>query len=223
MRFGILLLAILAVILLLKWQFPYAVQSSDQMVRVFYLALMILLIGSGSGMLGRMKTTQAVRDALLWIGIILLLVLGYSFRGDIRHSRVFTELVPSRITQSADGGYSIGLGEDGHFHLEAEVNGVLLRFMIDTGASDIVLSPRDAQDVGFDLETLNYTRSFQTANGRVSGAPVRLKVMTVGPMTLRDVPASVNGADMDTSLLGMAFLKQFRRYDVNDDKLTLYP
>lgn len=223
MRFGLILLAVLGLVVLLKWQFPYAVQNSDQMLRVFYLVLLIVLIGSGSGMLRRLKAPQAARDALIWVIIVLALVLAYSFRGDIRESRLFGELVPSRIQQTSDGGYSVNLGADGHFHIEAEVNGVLLRFMVDTGASDIVLSPSDARAAGFDVDTLNYTRTYHTANGVVSGAPVRLDMMAVGPMTLRDVPASVNSAAMDTSLLGMAFLKQFRRYDVNDDTLTLYP
>jgi clan AA aspartic protease (TIGR02281 family) len=117
----------------------------------------------------------------------------------------------------------IAVDEDGHFYINVEINLVPIRFMIDTGASDIVIAPRDAEAAGFDVTTLNYSRSYRTANGVVKGAPVKLDSMIVGPMTLRDVPASVNGADMDTSLLGMAFLKQFRRYDVNDNTLTFYP
>ena len=47
--------------------------------------------------------------------------------------------------------------------------------------------------------------------------------MVVGPYTLNNVPASVNSAAMDMSLLGMSFLKQFREYRVTGDTLTLYP
>lgn len=222
MRFWLLLLGVFGMLLLLKQQFPYAVANSDQMLRALFLVMFLLMV-AGSGMAKSMRASQAVKDALLWLIIVMALVLGYSFRGDLRSSRLFAELVPSHIQQTADGGYSIAASQDGHFHLEALVNDMPLDFMIDTGASDIVLSPHDAQLAGFDIETLNYTRSYQTANGLVSGAPVKIDTMIIGPLTLQDIPASVNGAPMDTSLLGMAFLKQFRRYEVNDDKLTLYP
>lgn len=223
MRFWLILIAVLGILLLLKTQFPYAVANGDSMLRVLYLVILLVLVAGGSGMARRMNMTQAARDGFIWLVIVLALVLGYSYRGDIRGSRLFSELVPSRIQQTSDGGYSIAMGQDGHFHLEAEINGALLNFMIDSGASDIVLSPRDAAEAGYDIQTLNYTRTYETANGTVSGAPVRIDTMMVGPITLRDMPASVNGAEMDTSLLGMAFLKQFRRYDVNDNTLTFYP
>ena len=218
-----LFLFITGVLLLLYWQFPYAVITVDEKLRILYLVLLLMLIGGGSGMARRIQRRQVVRDMLLWLGIILLLVLGYSFRGEIQHSRIVGELMPSRIQSGANGALAVTMAQDGHFHMEAEVNGTLLNFMIDTGASDIVLSRHDATAVGFDVATLNYSRHFSTANGMVSGASVRIKTLDVGEMTFHDVPASVNNAEMDTSLLGMAFLKQFSRYNVDGNRLTLTP
>jgi aspartyl protease family protein len=93
--------------------------------------------------------------------------------------------------------------------------------MVDTGASDVVLSPADARRLGFDLAELKFTRIYQTANGTVRGAPVRLRRITIGPIEIEDVRASVNGAPMGTSLLGMSFLGRLMGYEVTTDTLTL--
>ncbi len=223
MRFALGILAIIGLILLLKTQFPYAIATEAQKMQLLFSSLLLLLIATGSGMLKRMTATQVARDAMIWVAIILCLVLGYSFRGDLSHSRLFGALVPSRIQQTADGGLSVQAGADGHFHMEAAINGTVINFLVDTGASDIVLSQQDAEAAGYELETLNYSREYSTANGIVHGAPVRIGQLDVGPYTLKDVPASINSGPMDTSLLGMAFLKQFRQYHVSDDILTLYP
>ena len=223
MRVWLPIALIAGLVLLLKAQFPYAVTQPDQMMWLVYLLFVIVLIFSGSGMIRRMHGAQMARDAMIWLAIIVVLVLGYSFCNDLQYSRLGAALIPSRIQKTADGGLSINMAQDGHFHMEAEVNGVRMNFMVDTGASDIVLSPRDAKNAGFPIETLNYSRTYHTANGTGSGAPIIIKTMRVGPFMLTDIPASVNAAAMDTSLLGMAFLKQFREYHVNGDTLTLYP
>lgn len=223
MRLALLLFFIVGLLVLLAWQFPYAVGTVDEKMRIVYLVSVLLLVGGGSGMLRRVSKRQAMRDAALWLGIIVALVLGYSFRNDIKHSRLAGELIPARIQTTADGGLSVTMATDGHFHIEAEVDGALLYFLIDTGASDIVLSKQDAARAGFDVDTLNYSRTYSTANGLVSGAPVRIRTMNIGSLTLHDLPASVGGGNLDSSLLGMSFLKQFSRYSVDGNRLTLIP
>ncbi|MDR0296627.1 MAG: TIGR02281 family clan AA aspartic protease [Rickettsia sp.] len=59
----------------------------------------------------------------------------------------------------------ISCSNDGHFYINALVNGVKIKFMIDTGASDVALTTSDAKMLGFDLSKLNYTRTYSTANG----------------------------------------------------------
>ncbi len=63
----------------------------------------------------------------------------------------------------------------GHFLVEAVVEGTPLAFVIDTGASDVVLSPADAERLGFRPDELRFTRRYQTANGVVAAAPVTLR------------------------------------------------
>lgn len=116
---------------------------------------------------------------------------------------------------------SFRAGANGHFMVEASVNGQPILFMVDSGASDVTLTARDAERLGFDRAQLKFDRIYQTANGTVKGAPVRLKRVEIGPIVLDDVRASVNDGAMGTSLLGMSFLSRLAAWRVEGDRLTL--
>lgn len=110
---------------------------------------------------------------------------------------------------------------DGHYHLTLDVNGTPLRFIVDTGATDIVLSREDALRVGIDPTTLRFFGRAVTANGTVQTARVTLESVTLGPHTDHNVPARVNGGSMTGSLLGMGYLERFQRVEISRDRLTL--
>jgi clan AA aspartic protease (TIGR02281 family) len=115
----------------------------------------------------------------------------------------------------------IEAGPHGHFLVEASVNGVPIDFMVDTGASEIVLSPQDAMQLGFTPGSLSFTQEFESANGTVRGAPVELRELRIGQYQLFDVAASVNETAMPISLLGMSFLRRLSSYEVADGRLIL--
>jgi aspartyl protease family protein len=223
MRFVILILGITGLVLLLQAKFPYAVNRDGEIGRIIYLAIMIALLAGGGWMARYHKVSELFRQAAIWLAIILALVLVYSYRDALQWKRIKAELFPNQIQMSVDGGLSVRASEDGHFYIEAIINGAPVNFMVDTGASDIVLSPRDAERAGFVIDLLDYNRVYNTANGRGAGAGVTLDNMKVGTASFRNVPASVNRAAMDQSLLGMSFLRQFRSYTVDGYVLTLYP
>lgn len=112
-------------------------------------------------------------------------------------------------------------GRDGHFTLRARVDGARVRFLVDTGASAVVLNRRDAERIGLHLRERNFTKVFQTANGPVRAAPVVLRSVKIGALNVRNVEAYVNEGAMGVSLLGMSFLRQLDGYEVSNDKLTL--
>jgi aspartyl protease family protein len=103
------------------------------------------------------------------------------------------------------------------------VNGSRVTFLVDTGASDIVLSPADARRIGFDPDSLVFDQLASTANGTVSGATIRLDSLAVGTIEMNGLPATVNGAEMSESLLGMEFLSRLRGWRVENGVLTLVP
>ena len=117
--------------------------------------------------------------------------------------------------------YVIQAGAGGHFVVEAAVNGAPVTFLVDTGASSIVLTMEDAERVGFRPESLRFTERFASANGEVRAAPVVLRELRVGQFSVFDMPASVNEAPLRVSLLGMSFLRRLHGYGVEDGRLIL--
>jgi len=111
---------------------------------------------------------------------------------------------------------------DGHFRVDAMVNGVPVRFLVDTGASIVVLNPADAQHIGLNLDRLAYTDSAETANGKVEAAPIMIQEILIGPIRLTDVAAAVDRQNTMTSLLGMSFLSRLEGYEVSSGELTLH-
>ena len=115
----------------------------------------------------------------------------------------------------------IQAGPHGHFLLQAVVNGVPIEFMVDTGASHVVLTLEDARKLGFTPNTLRFTQQFESANGTVEAAPVELRELRIGQFRLFDLEASVNGGPLPISLLGMSFLRSLSSYEVAGDRLVL--
>jgi aspartyl protease family protein len=206
-------------------RYPDSLDSRESMVDFVRLGGILALICAGVLASGRLRLGKAVRDLAIWACIALVLLVGYSFRHELTAIglRVAGEVAPARAIEGEDGSLSFRRGGDGHFHVEVDVEGVPIRFMVDTGATDIVLTPRDAERLGFDLAALSFTQRYRTANGVGWGAPVTLRSLSLGGVRFREVRASVNGAAMDQSLLGMAFLDRFESYEVRGDALTLRP
>ena len=126
-----------------------------------------------------------------------------------------------QANQDADLEYVVEVGPGGHYLVEAMVNGEPVDFLVDTGASDIVLTMGDAERLGLQPATLRFTQRFATANGEVRGAPVVLREIRIGQFSQFDVPASVNEAPLRISLLGMSFLERLNGYEVRDGRLVL--
>ncbi len=93
--------------------------------------------------------------------------------------------------------------------------------MIDTGATDIMLTPQDASRIGIDLERLNYNQQYSTANGTTWGAPYRLDSLSIGSFDFTDVKVSVNQSTSTVSLLGMSFLDRLQSFEIRGSKLYM--
>lgn len=183
--------------------------------RVVYLILLLLVVGGA--LVGALRTSpgRTLQQIMIWALIFLGLVAVAGMWTDIKGA-----LIP-RQTVLSDGRIEAPLGLDGHYHLTATVNGVELRFMVDTGASQLVLTQRDAAKVGIDPASLAWLGQAQTANGMVATAPVRLDTVDLGPIHDRNVPAVVNRGALGTSLMGMAYLTRFARVEFNGDRMIL--
>ena len=226
-RWLIVVAAVVAVVLGLSVLLPDALSGEDRWLRLLYLVGLAALVGS-SFSLRRMTRSRGgwivmARNAGIWIAVALALMIAYSFRHEAGGvwRRVASELLPGYGQSDGTGEIRFAAGRDGHFHIRADVDGSVVEFLVDTGASEIILSTRDAKRLGYDLKRLAFTVPFATANGIVRGARIRLKRLTVGPIELRDVRAFVNGGELHASLLGMRFLERLSGYEVRGGTLIL--
>ena len=166
-------------------------------------------------------------SVLIWVVIVLLLALGYTYRFELREvgDRVLAELIPGR---AATRGHTVEIarGGGGGFSVAAQVNGARVAMVLDTGATAVVLTQEAAKAAGLPLEVLNYSVSVDTANGRARAAPVTLDRLSVGGITERSVPALIaQPGQLRTNLLGMSFLNRLESWEVRGDKLMMrgYP
>ncbi|MEQ9055116.1 MAG: TIGR02281 family clan AA aspartic protease [Roseovarius confluentis] len=166
----------------------------------------------------RQSLGRTARSLLVWGLIVVGLMAGYGLWGDIRN-----DIAPRQTVLEDGTGVAVPRSEDGHFHLTLEVNGVPVEFLVDTGASDIVLTMRDAERVGLEPGGLAFLGRARTANGMVETAYTTVDRISLGPIRFDRVGVAVNGGEMDGSLLGMAFLNRFGRLEISDNTLLLEP
>jgi aspartyl protease family protein len=171
--------------------------------------------------------SKALKSAIIWALIALVLVIGYAYRFELRDvtQRILAELIPGRpatlgrtveIARSAGGGFSVS----------ASVNGARIAMVLDTGASAVVLTQEAAKAAGLPLEVLNYSINVETANGRARAAPVTLDRVSIGGITERSVPALIAPpGQLRSNLLGMSFLNRLESWEVRGDRLLMrgYP
>ena len=96
-----------------------------------------------------------------------------------------------------------------------------MNFVVDTGATGIVLTLDDARAAGIDTSNLAYVGRALTANGEVRTAPVVLETISVGPLNDSRIRATVNEGEMEQSLLGMDYLQRFSSVEISGGKLIL--
>jgi len=108
----------------------------------------------------------------------------------------------------------------GHVALTATVNGAPVRFLVDTGASRVTLTPEAARAAGIDLGQLAFNQRTMTANGLAREAPVTLREIRVEQFSIDNVPAAVN-ENLRISLLGMTFLRRLKSFEMREGALTL--
>ena len=185
---------------------------------------LIYLVILGAAMIGWLVTEsrnslgRTARSLLVWGLIFIGLMAGYGLWGDIRK-----DIMPRQSVLEDGSGIAVPRSQDGHFHLTLNVDGVPVDFLVDTGATDIVLTLEDARRVGIDPENLAFLGRARTANGIVETAYTSVGSVGLGPIRFERVQVAVNGGEMQGSLLGMAFLSRFGRIEIADNRLLLEP
>ena len=166
--------------------------------------------------------------AFLVLAVLLVVLGGYAARfadkAVVEHPQAQAATADNAAREPVSSGRSlmVDAGRDGHFAVQSRVNGVFTDFMIDTGASLVVLRESDAANAGLRPMPAEYTAVVSTANGKVKAAPIKLDRIEVGGITVYDVPALVLPDEvLGQNLLGVSFLSRLKRYEYANGRLVL--
>lgn len=126
--------------------------------------------------------------------------------------------------EPVSSGRSLILDADrqGHFKVDARIEGRHLDFMVDTGASLVIIRESDAAQIGIRPMRSDYTATVSTANGKIKAAPVKIERIEIGGITVYDVPALVLPDEaLWQNLLGVTFLSRLKRYEYANGRMVL--
>ena len=189
---------------------------ADDFARLIYLMLLVAALLFWFISQRRASLGKAMQMATAWVFIFVGVIAMVGLWDDIRGTVAGTP----RISVS-DNRVEIPRSPDGHYYATLIVEDKPLRFLVDTGASQVVLSHADAERLGIDTSALNYFGRAYTANGEVRTAPVKLGQVQLGGFTDQGVTAWVNEGDMAESLLGMDYLQRFSSIQIAGGTLVL--
>ena len=188
--------------------------------------------------------TTLIRDAVLISGLFTAGIFAFLYRDNIyeyagldpqfisaaRASAKAKQLGPEQakpttqpVSQSYYG-YSavISKSADGQYWADALVNNTQVKLLVDTGASVVVLTPKDAKKAGLRPSDLDYNAPMNTAAGKVMAAHAEIASLSVGNVTVHNVKAVVIPKGLTHSLLGMSYLGELRKMEVASSELTLH-
>lgn len=214
--------AAVAVVAALVHAFPDALRTGDDWGQLVFLVGFLVLLATGASRLRAAPIMQHVTHVAIWAVVAAILALGWAYRSELHEAPQRLRLAFSTGAPVVVGEHEVAIPrrEGGHYVVAALVNGHPVRFVVDTGATDTVLSPEDARRIGVDLGALDFGLPAETANGVAYGAPYR-GTLEVGPMVMANFPMTINQAPMRRSLLGMSFLNRLESFEVRGDRLLL--
>lgn len=196
-----------------------AALGGDEIARILYVTIL------GGALLGyalvatRGNIGRLLRHLLLWALLFIGVVAAYGIWQDSGQRLI-------GVQHEQNGAVELTRDRGGHFFLSLKITGPRgapqsVRFMVDTGASDLVLSRADAERLGYEIDELAFLGTARTANGIVRTARVWLDEVQLGSRRDSRVPALVNEGELHVSLLGMGYLDRFSRIEISRERLRI--
>ncbi|HLZ74404.1 retropepsin-like aspartic protease family protein [Phenylobacterium sp.] len=218
-----LMAAIAGGIWLLSRAFPGRLGALDDQGAVLRTATILVILSLGVFRARKVHWGRAAKFVGLWAVVIAVLVVGLTYRDELMGvgQRIRSEFSSSYPVASGPRQLVVTASEGGGFMIMGKVNGQPVRFLVDTGSSDTVLSPADAERLGIDSKGLPFDHLAETANGTGYGARYTARTLEVGPIRVDDMPMVINQAPMSFSLLGMTFLSRLESFQVRGRQLYL--
>lgn len=142
--------------------------------------------------------------------------------GPVIAARYGTDVTPARAEMIASqDGFTVARAANGMFYAPVRVNGQVREFLVDTGATMLVLSRADAAALGVDRAEMGSRRTMQTVGGEARVDLVRLDRVEFAGRTFKNVEAAIVEHGVGAPLLGQTLLARFDSLMINQDRLTV--
>ena len=203
--------------------------STDEAMRALYAVLLLVLVGS-SLIMRRLPLGHVLRLALIWVAIFAVLLglftwakeQGYIAGDALMEAEIQSPPLPP-TARTVGQALRIPVAADGHYWIEATINGTPARFLIDSGASVTALSEATARAAGLNIDSSGQGVTMLTANGRVTARQSNIATLAVGPIRASDLPVVVSPAFGEVNVIGMNLLSRLGSWGVRDREMVLTP
>lgn len=195
--------------------------GADQAVHVLYLLGVLVLVGSALAV-RRIPLGSAVKMFAAWVLIFAAAFVVFTFKDEFAAlgDRLLLAARGGAVEQNVPGETHVRLAPDGHFWVEAELNGEPVRFLIDSGATTTSISQETARRVGI-VPRAGIPAIVKTANGTVAVQRGRADSLRVGNIEREDLAVHISEAFGDMNVIGMNFLSSLQSWGVEDRTLIL--
>jgi len=194
--------------------------TNDLMLGGVYLLMAVMLV-LGTLMTRREPAAKLITMALSWVAIFAAGFVLFTFRDNLGWvgQRLRAEALGTPVEQGHET--RIPMAIDGHFWVDAKLNGHDVKFLIDSGATTTTIDRDTAKAVGVDVSPRR-DLFVRTGNGVIRVASGRADELTVGGITRHDVALEIADND-DLNVLGMNYLSSLSRWSVEGRWLVMVP
>lgn len=197
--------------------------DGDDAATFLYLIGCVVLVG-GALFAHRIPMRQGVKMAAAWLLIFGVTFVGFTLKDD------FVALGNRVLNESKNDGQIVTAGRelrirkslDGHFWVNASMNGEAVRFLVDSGATTTSISDETARRANVEA-SVGLPVRVETANGSIQVQRGRVKTLRVGEIVREDVAVHISEVLGPTDILGMNFLSSLSSWGVEGSWLILRP
>ena len=195
--------------------------DGDQAVHFIYLLGCLVLVASAF-MVRRIPIAQGLKMFVGWVLIFGAAFVIFTLKDEFLAlgNRLMVEVRGGTVEEAAPGEVRIRQASDGHFWVDAELNGQTARFLIDSGATTTSISRAAAERSGIKPRA-GFGTMVQTANGIVMVQRGRAASLKVGGIERRDIAVHISDGFGETNVIGMNFLSSLKSWSVEGRTLVL--
>ena len=194
------------------------IMTNDVMLGGVYILMAVMLV-LGSLMARREPAAKMIKMALAWIVVFAAGFVLFTFRDDFGYlaQRLKAEAIGTPVNQGRET--RIPMAIDGHFWINARLNGRDVKFLVDSGATMTTVDRETAKEAGIQVSQRR-DQFVRTGNGIIRVSSGRADELSVGGIVRRDVGVQVADND-DLNVLGMNYLSTLSRWGVEGRWLIL--